>query len=724
MQSMAKQRWQFALSQACGWLIKKAIKKWFCLKIQGHYELGADTVIVINRTSAIDALLLAFCFPERLTFILPVSLAKKGWFKVLRLFSEVRVNESGGLGIVKSFCQAVQEGKHCVLFPPEYSTYLNDEAMVELAGLMLKKAQASVLPVRIDGTQYSIFSLVKDKHLTQWRPKVTLHVMAPRLLTTQDAPQSRKRVGRELFLLLSEMSFTNWNRDKSLFAAMLQGVKLAKKSRQFMEDSTGNSLSTRRFISSCFILGRQFKNQTQAGERVGLMMPTSIAALVSFFALQAYRRIPAMLNFSGGFYNLYAACQLAGIKTIYTSRQFIITAKLEGLLQELLAAGLELIFLEDSKAAIGLADKITGLLKGFFPLRTYVGLGDRVAVRQTAVILFTSGSEGVPKGVALSHANILANCYQLISRVDFSAADVFLNALPIFHCFGLTVGCLLPLFTGNRCFFYPSPLHYKIIPSLVYDKQATIFLSTGTFLTGYARVAKPRDFGSVRYVFAGAEKVKPETIQNWKQIFGVSIYEGYGATEASPVIALNCSIASKIGSVGLPLPGIQYRVEAMEGISEGGRLFIRGPNVMAGYLSPNCLGEINHLKDGWHDTGDIVSIDDNGFVSIKGRVKRFAKLGGEMVSLTAVESIAAVLWPGQTHAALYQQCPKKGEQILLFSEAPLADKSTFVHYIHTLGHSELLIPHKVFPATKIPVLTTGKIDYVTLERELTVVFSS
>lgn len=722
---MAKQRWRFELSQAAlGWLIKTVISKWFRVKILSDYVVTANTVIVINRTSVIDALLLAFYLPEQLTFILPADLARKLWFKVLPLFAEVWISEPGGLATVKTFSKAVQAGKHCVLFPPNSSTHLKDTKVVELAGLILQKTQAKVLPVRIDGAQHSIFSLAKDKHMIQWRPKVTLHIMAPLTLTlNRDEPQSRKRVGQKLFLLLSEMSFTNLNQNKSLFAALLQGAKLAKKPKQFIEDSTGKSLSVRQFITGCFILGQQFKNQTQVGERVGLMMPTSIAAMVSFFSLQAYRRIPAMLNFSGGFYNLYAACQLAGIKTIYTSRQFIITAKLEDLLKELLAAGLQVRFLEDCKAAIRLTHKMTGLIKSFSPLRTYVGLGDRVTAEQAAVILFTSGSEGIPKGVTLSHANILANCYQLISRVDFSAADVFFNALPIFHCFGLTVGSLLPLFTGNRCFFYPSPLHYKIIPSLVYDRQATIFLSTDTFLTGYARVAESRDFSSVRYVFAGAEKVKPETIQYWTQTVGVSIYEGYGATEASPVIALNCSMASKMGSVGLPLPGIQYRIEAMEGIYEGGRLFIRGPNVMAGYLYGDKLEGVNYLKDGWHDTGDIVSVDENGFFSIKGRVKRFAKLGGEMVSLTAVESIAAILWPGQAHAALYQKCPRKGEQILLFSEAPLADKSVFINHIHVQGNSELLIPHKIFPNTKIPVLTTGKIDYVTLERGLTAVFS-
>lgn len=353
-----------------------------------------------------------------------------------------------------------------------------------------------------------------------------------------------------------------------------------------------------------------------------------------------------------------------------------------------------------------------------FPFRAYQLIGKPVSPEMTGVILFTSGSEGVPKGVVLSHSNLVANCCQLTSRVDFSFRDKFFNSLPIFHCFGLTTGSILPLIYGINCFFYPSPLHYKIIPGLIYQTGATIMLGTDTFLTGYARAAERHDFSSVRYIFAGAEKVKPETIRHWIDTFGVKIYEGYGATEASPVISMNCPLSSFPGSVGILLPFMEGRIQPVDGIAEGGRFILRGPNIMKGYLSSTQLGTIIAPEDGWHDTGDIITMNEEGFITIAGRAKRFAKIAGEMVSLTAVEGVAASIWPELLHAAVSTKNPKKGEQIILYSEAADADKGSFVKKIQELAYSELLIPHRIFPGSKIPVLPSGKIDYVTIEKEL------
>lgn len=239
---------------------------------------------------------------------------------------------------------------------------------------------------------------------------------------------------------------------------------------------------------------------------------------------------------------------------------------------------------------------------------------------------------------------------------------------------------------------------------------------TDTFLNGYARAANTHDFSSVRYIFAGAEKVKPETIRYWIEHFGVKIYEGYGATEASPVISLNCPLASSLGTVGMMLPHMSSRIEPVEGIAEGGRLFLRGPNIMKGYMNPHALGALIPPQQGWHDTGDIVTIDEDGFITIAGRAKRFAKIAGEMVSLTLVEGIAASLWPEVLHAAITKKCSRKGEQILLFSEAEQVDRAQFVKKIKEQGHSELLVPNQIYPGAKIPVLPSGKIDYVRLEQ--------
>lgn len=700
--------------------IKVLLVRWFRVEIKGQYQPTVNSVIIANRTSVIDVLLLSVFLPERLTVVLHPRMAKKLWVNMLMLFAEVVSIDPASPLAARFLIKAIRAGKRCVIFPQSLLGHTEDSLKIyDGPGFILQKAEAEVIPIRIEGAQHSIFTISKSKNRIRLFPKITLHVLPTQLFRQpKHVPVDRNAVNLRLFRLISDLEFANSFQPQTLFTALLQGVYLGIKNKATVEDSNRTPLTYRQFIARCFILGRQIKKQTIVGEYVGVLMPTTVAGMVTFFALQAYRRIPAMLNFSMGFYNLFSACSTAGIKTIYTSRQFIATAKLETLIDELQTAGIRVCFLEEFKSSIKIGHKISGLVKGMFPALAYQLLGEKIAPDQIGLVLFTSGSEGLPKGVALSHSNILANCYQMMSRVTFNSRDVFFNALPIFHCFGLTAGSIVPLISGIYCFFYPSPLHYKIIPGLIYQTGATIMFGTDTFLTGYARAAGKQDFSSVRYIFAGAEKVKLETQRYWSETFGVTIYEGYGATEASPVISLNCPFASLPGSVGMILPAMESRVEPVEGIAAGGRLWLRGPNIMRGYLSADKPGTLNVPCDGWHDTGDIVTLNPDGFITIAGRAKRFAKIAGEMVSLTAVEGIAASIWPELLNAAVTQKCPRKGEQILLFSEAPQADKASFIKKVREKGYSELLVPHHIYPGSKIPILSSGKIDYVMLDKIL------
>ncbi len=273
----------------------------------------------------------------------------------------------------------------------------------------------------------------------------------------------------------------------------------------------------------------------------------------------------------------------------------------------------------------------------------------------------------------------------------------------------------MPLLSGIEVFFYPSPLHYRIVPELVYDTNSTIVFGTDTFLAGYARFAHPYDFYAVRYIFAGAEKLKDETRRIYAEKYGVRVLEGYGATETSPVLTTNTPMQNKAGTVGRLLPGIEYRTEDVPGIDEGGRLFVKGPNIMKGYLLSDKPGKLQPLEDGWYDTGDIIAFDDEGYVMIKGRAKRFAKIAGEMVSLTAAESLVAATYPGFAHAVLGIPDKKKGEALLLITECTDADPSEIVKYAKKRGASELTVPRQIKVVDKIPVLGTGKTDYVTLQ---------
>jgi len=284
--------------------------------------------------------------------------------------------------------------------------------------------------------------------------------------------------------------------------------------------------------------------------------------------------------------------------------------------------------------------------------------------------------------------------------------------LPLFHSFGLTVGLILPLAAGVRIYLYPSPLHYRTVPELVYGVNATIMFGTDTFLAGYARMAHAYDFRSLRYVLAGAEPIKESTRRTYLEKFGLRILEGYGVTETAPVLAINTPMFNKFGTVGRLMPGVEARLEPVADLDEGGRLFVRGPNVMLGYVRAENPGVIERPPEGWHDTGDIVTIDAQGFVTIKGRAKRFAKIGGEMISLAAVEMLAAELWPEALSAAASVPDLRKGERLILFTQHPDAKRSNFQAFAKSKGASDLMIPSDILVLEKIPVLGTGKVDCV------------
>jgi acyl-[acyl-carrier-protein]-phospholipid O-acyltransferase/long-chain-fatty-acid--[acyl-carrier-protein] ligase len=263
-----------------------------------------------------------------------------------------------------------------------------------------------------------------------------------------------------------------------------------------------------------------------------------------------------------------------------------------------------------------------------------------------------------------------------------------------------------------RTFLYPSPLHYRTVPELAYGIDATILFGTDTFLAGYARVADPYDFYTVRYVFAGAERVKPETRRAWFEKFGIRILEGYGTTETAPALAVNTAMHFRPGTVGRLLPGIEHRLERVEGIEAGGRLFVRGPNVMLGYLRVENPGVLQPPPDGWYDTGDIVDVDADGFVTIKGRAKRFAKVAGEMVPLGVVEDLVAKVWPQSTHAVVAVPDMKRGEQLVLVTDHDDPTRAVIIAAAREAGLPEIYVPRSIVPVESVPLLGSGKIDYV------------
>lgn len=500
----------------------------------------------------------------------------------------------------------------------------------------------------------------------------------------------------------------------TLFAGLLQAAGRYGAGKVILEDADGNPLTYRKLILASLVLGRQLAKDTQRGENVGLLLPNSVGFAAALFGLNAFGRAAALLNFTAGKKALTSALQTARIPIVYTSRRFLQAAKLEELADELArcewAPGqkVRIVALEDVRARIGLADKVAGALRAAFAPLLF--RDSRSHAARPAVILFTSGTEGAPKGVVLSNANLVANARQALSHLSdvLVPGEVLFNPLPMFHSFGLTAGTLVPLMGGVKCVLYPSPLHYRQIPMVIQKTKATFMVATDTFVAGYARAAEPGQLDTLKYVVCGAERVKEQT-RKLVEHANTVLLEGYGVTETAPVLAVNQPTSNRPGTVGRLMPGVEARLEPVPGLSEGKRLHVRGPNVMAGYLLPERPGVLVPPNDGWHDTGDIVKIDD-GYITICGRAKRFAKLGGEMVSLAAVESIAASLWCDAQHVALSLPDPRKGEQIVLVTDQADARKEALLAHARKEGFPELWVPKTIVFVPQIPVLASGKID--------------
>jgi acyl-[acyl-carrier-protein]-phospholipid O-acyltransferase/long-chain-fatty-acid--[acyl-carrier-protein] ligase len=478
-----------------------------------------------------------------------------------------------------------------------------------------------------------------------------------------------------------------------------------------IEDFDGRALTYDDVTKGAYALGSALARRTGRGETVGVMMPTGAPGFISVLALSAYGRVPTMMNFTAGLRALRAACDLAKVGRIVTARGFIEKAGLQELAGAL-GAHAELIYLEDVRAGIDARDKAMAGLGLTAP-----ALLPRAKPSDTAIILFTSGTEGDAKGVALSHRAIVANVLQVRAHFpEFTDHDIFFNPLPIFHSFGLIPGGLLPLLSGMKTALHPTPLQPREIAARVKETKATILLGSDTFVSQYARAGDEGSLSSLRFAVCGAERVKDETRALLRRKYGVVLLEGYGVTETAPVVSVNVPSDNRPGTVGRLMPGIEARIEPVEGIDGAGRLLVRGPNIMSGYLLPSAPGIVQPPKEGWHDTGDVVSIDEDGYLRIHGRLKRFAKIGGEMVSLAICENCASTLWPDVMHAAATLADGRKGEQIVLLSESAEANRADLLAFIQGHGAPELAAPKRVIKVEKIPLLSTGKTDFVAVQK--------
>ena len=692
------------------------------VKVNGleHWKnLKGNVLIIANHTSFLDAALLWVYLPDNLYFAIDTYVSQKWWVRpFLHLVKYFPIDPTNPMA-VKSIIEEVKSGKRVVIFPEGRITTTGGLMKIYPGpALIADKSDAQLLPVYLEGSQYSVFSRFGSQFKTRPHSKITITIQAPTQLNIDESIHGKARrlaASRAVYDLMVKMKYEAGDIEETLFDSLLDTMDLVGRNKRAINDVTRHPLTYGQFVTAAFVLGKKIAKEQKSGEMTGLLMPNMTASAVAFFGMRAFNITPCMLNFSTGVKNMLACCKAAKISTVVTSKLFLRQGGLQETAHALKQAGLKLIYLEDLKKQITLWDKLVGWAASYFPRRYYKLIRGNVTSKDPAVVLFTSGSEGTPKGVVLTHENIQANRLQLLSVLDLGVKDRMFNAMPIFHSFGLTGGMLLPLLSGVPVFFYPSPLHYRVVPEMIYNRNATIVFGTDTFFNGYAKMAHPYDFYSVRLAVVGAEKLKEETIRKYYDQFGLRIMEGYGATETSPVMAVDTPMYFKRGSVGRFLPGIEYKLEQIPGVEEGGKLWVKGANIMAGYLRESNPGVIEPPQDGWYDTGDIVRVDEDGFVFILGRAKRFAKIAGEMISLTAVEMEINALWPGKMNAVVNIPDEKKGEQLVLFTTQPDADRSALITNFKEKGLSELAVPKTIRVVDEIPLMGTGKVDYVKLK---------
>lgn len=492
---------------------------------------------------------------------------------------------------------------------------------------------------------------------------------------------------------------------KTLFRALIDAKDEHGGSTNIVEDSEYGALSYTDLVRASLALAKRIAKDTERGERVGIFLPTSVPAVIVFFALQAGGRIPVFFNYGQDPGTVAGSCETAGIRRVISSKRFVKEGDLEKT-EEALADCATVEHLEDLKKEIGFLQKAAAAAGETLPALE----PDPADPEDPAVILFTSGTTGAPKGVALSHANLLANIAQVRRHIEFDPEWVFFNPLPIFHSLGLTGGVLLPILSGHKAVLHPNPLARKEILEQLDESDANVLVATDAFAKLYARAVKEGELDTVRYAVLGGERVNEKTRELWDEESGAVVIEGYGASEAGPVIAVNPPGDNRPGTVGSLLPGMEARLEPVEGLEDGEELHVRGPNVMLGYLDPDEPGRIEHLEDGWFDTGDLAEIDEDGFVTITGRVKRFAKIGGEMVSLDRVERAANDLWSEASHAAMAAS-GENGEFIVLVTDEADADRDAFTGYLREHDLDKRLAPKTIVVVDETPMTPTGSPDF-------------
>jgi len=686
-------------------VLRACMRAVFRIRVEGTWpDAAAPALFAANHPSVLDSLLLSVLLPCRNVVVLPREDLRSAWLRMaLRLVPHL-VADMNDPTTIRKVMRVLATGNAVVLYPEgRVSPAPSVMKVYEVPALIAAKTGVPVIPLRV-------------RYRRGWPPRATVRVLAPARTSAATRAAGRARRAQatdELQRLMEAAAFEDRPRT-TLFEALIDAVAEQGRSTLIIEDMKEEPRSYQDLLKGSLAIGRWATRFSAQGENVGVLLPNVIPTVCAVFGLSAFGRVPAMLNYTAGPTAVQSACAAARVRTVITSRSFIEHARLTTVVSAI--ADLQLVYLEDVRAQLTLTDKLWLTGYAIWLPRRAITPGRS---NGPAVVVFTSGSEARPKGVVLSHEAILANITQMATVIDFTPRDKVLNPLPVYHSYSFTAGMMLCLLTGTKLFLYVSPLRYRAIPEIAYRRSCTYLFGTSTFLSYYAKNADPLDFYSIRRVISGGEKLGDDVARAWEEKFGLRIYQGYGATECAPVIALSTPGCFKPGTVGPLLPGVDYRIEQVEGIERGGVLHLKGVQVMLGYYLYDNPGVIvpprSIYGDGWYNTGDVVDLDKDGVLTVVGRVRRFAKIAGEMVALDIVEEVARAASPVHAHAAVLRTEAASGETTVLFTTDPELNRSALVHAARQLGRPELTVSKRIVCMPEIPLLGTGKTDYVTLE---------